>query len=124
MAKKEVPAVQDTFNDVIAAIDANESEPDRHLSIQIDNSLRDAIRAAQNSGQPASVTIVVRVKREIDRRVGFSATVAAKLPRPPLSGVTLYADDDGNVHKSDPAQMRIDFRRASANDHDDDEKEH
>lgn len=106
---KEKAEEQDTFNDVIAAIDANESEPERHLSIQIDNSLRDAIRAAQSSGQPASVTIVVKVKREVDRRVGFSATVAAKLPRPPLSGVTLYADADGNIHKSDPAQMRMPF---------------
>lgn len=39
----------DTFDAVIEAIDSMESEPDRHLSIQIDRSLRDAIRAAQAS---------------------------------------------------------------------------
>ena len=36
---------QDTFNDIVEAIDALETEAYRHLSIQIDNSLRDAIRA-------------------------------------------------------------------------------
>jgi hypothetical protein len=100
---------QDTFKDIVEAIDALETEADRHLSIQIDKSLRDAIRAAQNSGQPADVTIKVNVKPGPERRVSFAAKVAAKLPRPPVSAVTLYADLDGNVHKSDPQQLRMPF---------------
>lgn len=100
---------QDTFSDVVQAIDALEVEPDRHLSIQIDNSLRDAICAAQSSNQKASVTIVIKVTPGVERRVSFAANVNAKLPRPPLSGVTLYADADGNVHRQDPAQTRLDF---------------
>lgn len=105
---------QDTFKEVVEAIDALETEPDRHLSIQIDRTLRDAIRAAQNSGQSADVTIKVKVKTGPERRINFSANVSAKLPRPPVSGVTLYADMDGNVHKSDPAQLRMPFTHALA----------
>lgn len=111
MSKTAEPEVeeQNTFDDVIAAIDATESEAERHLSIQIDDSLRDAIRAAQTSGRPAGVTIAIKVQPGPDRRVSFAANVAAKLPRPPVTAVTLYADADGNVHKSDPAQQRLQF---------------
>ena len=106
-------AEQGTFDQVIEAIDALEHEPDRHLSIQIDNSLRDAIRAAQTSGKKASVAIAIKVVPGPDRRVTFAADVKASLPRPPLSGVTLYADADGNVHRSDPAQQRLGFYDAT-----------
>lgn len=99
----------DTFQSVIEAIDTQEIEADRHLSIQIDRSLRDAIRAAQNSGQKAEVTVKVSVKPGPERRVNFAAHVSAKLPRPPVSAVTLYADEDGHVHRSDPAQRTLDF---------------
>lgn len=103
-----------TFDEVVEAIDSLESEPDRHLSIQIDKSLRDAIKAAQTSGQSADVTIKIKVKPEAGRRVGFSANVSAKLPRPPVSGVTLFADIDGKVHKADPAQLKLPMATALA----------
>jgi hypothetical protein len=38
--------------------------------------------------------------------------VAAKLPRPPVAAVTLYADAAGGLHNSDPAQLRMDLRQA------------
>lgn len=109
--KREDEQEQDAFAAIVEAIDAMEVEPDRHLSIQIDRSLRDAIRAAQNSGQGASVTITIAAKVRPDdpRRVLFSAKVAAKLPRPPVSMVSLYADDAGAVHRSDPAQQPLPF---------------
>lgn len=112
---KEETEDQNTFNDVVMAIDSLESEPDRHLSIQIDKSLRDAICATQSSGQPASVTVVIKVKAGAERRILFAAQVNAKLPRPPMSAVTLYADADGNVHKSDPAQTRLGFYDSTQN---------
>lgn len=103
---------QDTFHDVISAIDANEVEPERHLSIQIDTALREAIRATQDSGQTAGVTIAVKVKRDGDRRVVFAANISKKLPTPTFGGATLYADAAGRVHRSDPAQIRMDFPKA------------
>lgn len=101
--------LQDTFASIVEAIDSVETEAGRHLSIQIDATIRDAIRAAQTSGQPATVTIQLKAKSGPDRRMSFSATVNAKLPRPPVSAVTLYADAEGNVHRSDPAQQRLPF---------------
>lgn len=108
MPKEEVEE-KDTFDAIVEAIDALESEPDRHLSLQIDNSIQDAVKAAAASGQPSSVTIVVKMKSGPDRRMIFSASVAAKLPRPPVSAVVLYADDEGRIHKSDPDQLRMPF---------------
>lgn len=116
MSKKEAkPEYQDTFLEIIQAIDALEVEPERHLSIQIDATIRDAICAAQASGQSAEVTIKVKAKSGPDRRMNFSATVAAKLPRPPVSGVTLYADPDGGLHKSDPQQLKFPLTTHLAN---------
>jgi hypothetical protein len=110
MKKEEVEAEElGTFDAVVRAVDSLESEPSRHLSIQIDESIRDAILAAQASNQKASVTIQVKVTPGVERRVSFVATVKAQLPRPPVSGVTLYADAEGNVHNADPAQQRLAF---------------
>jgi len=113
--KKSKLEDQDTFSEIIEAIDALENDPDRHLSVQIDATIRDAICAAQASGQPAEVTIKVKAKSGPDRRMNFFATVSAKLPRPPVAGVTLYADLDGGLHKSDPAQLRMPFATSLAN---------
>lgn len=104
---------QDTLDEVIKAIDAAEVDPDRHLSLQLDKSLREAIRASQASNQPASVTLTVKMKAEAGRRVAFSANVNAKLPRPPVSGVTLFADANGTVHNSDPKQLRMQLDQLS-----------
>lgn len=98
---------QDTFDAIIAAIDAIEPEPDRHLAIQIDEACRDAIQAAQASNQKATVTIKVHVHPKQERRIVFAATVDTKLPRPPVSAATLFADANGVLHKSDPAQARL-----------------
>lgn len=107
---------QDTLHAILEAIDSTEVEPDRLLSIQLDKTLREAIRAAQASGKEAGVTLNVKVKVRADdpRRANFSATVNAKLPRPPVSGVSLYADDLGGVHRSDPAQHKLPFSPTNA----------
>lgn len=100
---------QDTFDAVVKAIDRMEVEPERHLSIQIDTACREAIRAAQLTGKSAAVTIKLSIKRDAERRVTFAADVATKLPRPSVSAVTLFTDDEGGVHSADPRQARIDF---------------
>jgi hypothetical protein len=107
--KLMVPDEQNTLGEVLKAIDSTESDPARNISIQIDHSLQEAVRSALNSGQVADVTLKVKVKPGAERRVSFSATVKATLPRPPVSSVTLYADAEGFVHTSDPAQGRLNF---------------
>lgn len=120
MPKKSEAEEQDTLDEVIKAIDAVEVDPDRHVSIQIDRSLREAVRAAKSSNQAASITVTIKVKAEAGRRMAFAANVSAKLPRPPTSGVTLFADESGAVHNSDPKQLRMDLAKTFTN-HDEQE---
>lgn len=105
----ETDEEKDLFSQIIEAIDDAEVEPDRHVSIQLETSLKDAIHAARMSGKKAIVTVKVHVKPEHERRVQFSATVDAKLPRPSVSAATLFADDRCQLHRSDPAQLRMTF---------------
>lgn len=107
--EKDEEQEKGTFEQVIEAVDAMEVEEERHLSVMLDRSIRDAIRAAQSSGTPASVTMVIKIKPSEGRRLSFLASVNAKLPRPPVSGVVLYADEAGHVHRSDPQQGRLPF---------------
>jgi hypothetical protein len=111
MPKAEAPKrqdnPQDTFDAIIKAIDGDEFDAERHISIQIDETLRDAIIAARNSNKPASVTIAIAIKPGPDRRMEFGAKVTAKTPRPPTPAVTLFADAAGCLHKSDPRQTRL-----------------
>lgn len=109
MTKEAKQPDQDTFQTIIEAIDSIEVEPDRLLSIQLDTSIREAIRAAKASGQPAGVTVAIKVKPGPERRMAFSANVKAQLPRPPVAIISLYADEAGQVHRSDPAQGRLPF---------------
>jgi len=51
----------------------------------------------------------VKVVPGADRRMTFACNVAAKLPRPPLQAATLYADEKGTLHRSDPAQKPLPF---------------
>lgn len=97
----------DTFDRVIAAIDLNETDPERHLSLQMDSATRDAIRTCRASGKAASVAVTIKVTPDSARRVKLHGSVKATLPRPPVSAVTLYTDDEGGVHHSDPAQLTL-----------------
>lgn len=104
---------QETFQLVVQAIDASEHDPDRHLSVQIDDCIRDAVLAAQTAGESATVTIKVKVEPGVERRVTFTASVKAQLPRPPVPGATLYADRAGGLHQSDPKQTAFDLTNRS-----------
>ncbi len=95
------------FDQTVKEIDATESDPARHLSVQIDAKLREAIRAAKSSGKAAKVTVELKVGPGPDRRVQLSGSVKASLPNPPTNQVTLYADEDGGIHRSDPAQLKL-----------------
>lgn len=86
---------QDTFLIILKALDAAETDPDRHISIQIDDALRDAIKAAQTSGEVANVSIKIKVKPGPDRRVHFIPSVKGQLPRPPVPAAYLVRGPRG-----------------------------
>jgi hypothetical protein len=109
----KMPAAEDedlgTFLEVIRAIDAAEVEPDKHCAVQMDDAVRDAIKAARKSGKAAEVTVKVKVTPGPERRVGLSVAVAKKLPMAPIQPVMRYADADGSLHDSDPEQGKFPF---------------
>ncbi len=96
-----------TLQQVLRAVDETESDPARHVSIQIDDGIRDAIRACKDSGKKAKFTIEVVASPQPERRVQLGVLVKATLPKPPTSAVVLYADDMGSLHRSDPAQLPL-----------------
>lgn len=76
----------------------------RHLSIQIDADIRNAIAAAENTGKAASVTIKLTFspKGEMLEVTGSSV---AKLPKAPAPTVMLYADG-GELFNHNPKRAR------------------
>ncbi len=95
------------FDRVIGEIDRLEVEPDRHLSMQLDKEVRAITRAAKAAGKPAMLKLTIKATPGPDRRVVFSASFASTLPKPSANAVTLYADEDGAIHQSDPLQIRL-----------------
>lgn len=100
--KDEKPEELDPFARVVHEIDRTEVEPRRHLSVQMDLDVRAMIRAAQESGQSASVTIKLVAKRKGDM-IEVSGASTAKLPKPAAGTVRLYADDEGELFNHNPS---------------------
>lgn len=101
------------FEQILDAIDGAEPDGDRHVMVQVNRSLGEAIRAANASGKKATVTLKLEIKPSIDRRVVCAAAVDAKLPRPPVGSVNLFHDAMGNLYPSDPQQMKMQFHTAT-----------
>jgi hypothetical protein len=92
---------QGPFDNVIRQIDRIEVEPERHLSIQIDNDVRAMIRSATQTGQAASVTIKLVAKRK-GELIEITGTCTPKLPKPPVGSVRMYADEFGDLFNHNP----------------------
>jgi hypothetical protein len=97
----QTPDEMEPFERVVYEIDRTETEPNRHLSIQIDNYVQQMVRAAQDSGQAASVTIKLVAKRK-GEMIELTGNATAKLPKPAAGTVRLYADEFGNLFDHNP----------------------
>jgi hypothetical protein len=105
---------ENEFDRVIREIDRRESDPDRHLSLQLDAAVRDCIRSARASGEKATLKLTITITPDSGNRMTFAAKHAETLPRPANSAVTLYADAEGGIHNSDPAQMKLPLTKPTA----------
>jgi len=94
---------------VLAAVDRAETDPERHIQIQVEESLAKAIQAVKTTGDEAKVTLIIKVFPDQGSRVTFSARCEEKLPRAPTSTVTLFTDKAGNLLDSDPQQTAMDL---------------
>lgn len=77
----------------------------RHLSIQIDADIRNAVAAAENTGKVASVTIKLNFNPK-GEMIEVSGSSAAKLPKAPAPTVMLYADESGDLFNHNPKRAR------------------
>lgn len=90
------------FNDAILRIDSVETDPLRHLAVQMDDLMRRGIQRTHLTGRKSVITVKLTVEPDRDRRVKLSGEVAAKLPQPPTNKVTAYADpEEGTLHDHD-----------------------
>lgn len=101
---------QDTYDLIVKACEQQEVDPDRHISIQIDDSLRSGIMAAMTTGKKATVVITVDILpgAGANRRVAFAMKHKATLPKAPVPVVEMFADKDtGKIFRADPAQIGL-----------------
>lgn len=76
----------------------------------IGESLYDAIKAAQQTGKKASVTIRLEVKAVGGRgQIEIAEKITSKLPDFDRSGAIFFTDDDGRLHREDPRQGKLPF---------------
>ncbi len=99
------PEDMDPFERAVYEIDRIEVVPERHLSVQMDLDVRNAIRAAQQSGGTASVTVKIVVKRK-GEMVEITGTSTAKLPKPAAGTVRMFADDLGDLFNHNPNHVK------------------
>jgi hypothetical protein len=111
MANVKKEDEQNTLDEILKHLDANEVEPDRHLSIQVDRGLREMVSACRSSGKKATLTLTFEATIVQGRRVQVAGSFKTQLPKPGVAPIQLYADEDGSLHTSDPAQLRLDLRR-------------
>lgn len=92
------------FERVIREIDAPETDPEKHLSVVLDRSMEAGIQASRASGKKAVVVLKLVIEALPEKRVVFTGTVDARLPRPGFPGVGLFVLEDGTITRKDPAQ--------------------
>lgn len=75
-------------------------------------SLQDVVNAVVETGKKGSVTVTVNVepmKSADDGTLLLTVNVTEKIPAEPTKAAVFYADDDGNLTRSDPRQPQLDF---------------
>lgn len=75
-------------------------------------SLQALVAAVLDTGKKGSVTVTVSVEPMKGNPDAMLTTidVKEKLPTNPLRGAVFYADDDGNLSRTDPGQLQLDVK--------------
>lgn len=90
------------FNRIVAEIDRPETDPARHLSIELDEAIREITRAAAAAGKSATLTLTLTVKPGPENRREWTHDVKKKIPRLPRAAIVLYADQEGEPYDHNP----------------------
>lgn len=78
--------------------------------------LHDLIEACLDTGKSGELVVKIRVKvlDADDRRMTVTGEVTSKVPRPDPRPAVFFADDDGNLTRTDPQQHQFDINPVQA----------
>lgn len=82
------------------------------LDAEITEALAECVRAVDEGGGTASVTLKLTVKRAAGNRgyIGVKDEVTKKLPKKPAGESILFAQPDGTLWDDNPRQERMDLQ--------------
>lgn len=73
---------------------------------ELSEALADVVRAVGETGKPGSVTLKVTVRpMKGDLAVTFTDEIVVKVPRGERGASIFFADDDGNLTRTNPNQL-------------------
>jgi uncharacterized protein YfdQ (DUF2303 family) len=74
---------------------------------KLNQSLREVVRAAEQSGGKGTITLKIDVKTIGEGQIGLDPTITTKIPRRKPQGARFWADKDGDLHRSNPKQVKL-----------------
>ena len=79
------------------------------------NALADVVRAVDETGKEGSVTITLKIKpsKHGGPEKTLVAEVKAKKPVADIAPAVFFSDDDGDLHRVDPAQEEMRLQEAN-----------
>lgn len=84
---------------------------------ELSRELQDLVQAVTTTGRQGTLTLTLKVSRsKATGMVEIDDTVKVKLPEPQRDASMFFADDDGNLHRSDPNQDELPGIRAASDD--------
>lgn len=85
---------------------------------QLSTDMQTLVAAVRELGRKGSITLKVEVapRRGNASALNVTARVETKLPAPEPVESVFFADDDGNLSRTDPRQMQFDLRTVPKNE--------
>lgn len=84
---------------------------------EIAGDFRKVVKAVMDTGQKGKVTAVFTIAWKKDRQLRIDLDCKPTIPKFGVDSATAYADEDGTLHRKDPAdpQMTMNFERKEHN---------
>jgi hypothetical protein len=102
-----------TFTDFLARIDSGTFTDD------LEDELQNVVGAVQESGKTGKLKLEVKVKLASEgnaKQLLVEPKIKTKEPRPTRPASIFYADDDAQLHRSDPDQKEMELKDPPSED--------
>lgn len=81
-----------------------------HAHDLADEALREITQAVLDTGKAGTLTIKIEVKLNGERTVSLSPTISTKTPQHSMGQTIFFAQDNGDLSRSDPQQRDLPLR--------------